>query len=139
VRGRAGRAAHADLVHQPRLRRSGRDREALHGSCRGRYRIETRSCRGESSEQRQQLVRRLAAKDASIDLMSLDPPYIPEFAEAKFLAPVPDEVAQRVSEDVVKVALEGSTWKDKVVAIPFWANTQLLWYKKSVAESAVWT
>jgi multiple sugar transport system substrate-binding protein len=102
----------------------------------GRYRIETAQLPRESSEQRQQLVRRLAAKDASIDLMSLDPPYIPEFAEAKFLAPVPDEVAQRASEDVVKVALAGSSWKDKVVALPFWANTQLLWYKKSVAESA---
>ena len=25
---------------------------------------------------------------------------------------------------------------DKLVAIPFWANTQLLWYRKSVAEAA---
>ncbi len=102
----------------------------------GRYRIEVAQLPRESSEQRQQLVRRLAANDASIDLMSLDPPYIPELAEAGFLAPVPEEVASRVSDDVVEVALTGSTWKDELVAIPFWANTQLLWYKKSVAEAA---
>jgi multiple sugar transport system substrate-binding protein len=102
----------------------------------GRYRIEVSQLPRESSEQRQQLVRRLAARDASIDLMSLDPPYIPEFAEADFLAPVPTDLADRVSEDVVRVALEGSSWRDEVVALPFWANTQLLWYKKSVAQAA---
>jgi multiple sugar transport system substrate-binding protein len=68
--------------------------------------------------------------------MSLDPPYIPEFAQAGFLAPVPDDLAQRVSEGVVQSAIEGSTWNDKLVAIPFWANTQLLWYRKSVVEAA---
>jgi multiple sugar transport system substrate-binding protein len=102
----------------------------------GRYEIEVTSLPRESSEQRQQLVRRLAAEDSSIDLMSLDPPYIPEFAEAGFLAPVPPDVAERVSEGVVESALTGSTWDGQLVAVPFWANTQLLWYRKSVAEAA---
>ena len=39
--------------------------------------------------------------------MSLDPPYIPEFAQAGFLAPVPDDVAERVTEDVVQSAIDG--------------------------------
>ena len=102
----------------------------------GRYEIEVTALPRESSEQRQQLVRRLAAEDRSIDMMSLDPPYIPEFAEAGFLAPVPAEVAERVTEGVVESALTGSTWDGELVAIPFWANTQLLWYRKSVAEAA---
>jgi len=102
----------------------------------GRYDIETALLPREATEQRQQLVRRLAAGDPSIDLMSLDPPFIPEFAEAGFLAPIPEDVAQRVSEGVVESALAGSTWKDELVAVPFWANTQLLWYRKSVAEAA---
>ncbi|MCW2614859.1 MAG: Carbohydrate transporter substrate-binding protein family [Frankiales bacterium] len=102
----------------------------------GRYRVEVTLLPRESSEQRQQLVRRLAANDSSIDIMSLDPPYIPEFSEAGFLAPVPDEVAERVTEGVVESAVAGSTWKDELVAVPFWANTQLFWYRKSVAEAA---
>jgi multiple sugar transport system substrate-binding protein len=102
----------------------------------GRYRIEAAVLPRTASEQREQLVRRLAANDASIDIMSLDPPFIPEFAQADFLAPVPDDVAARVTEDVVKSAIEGSTWDGKLVAVPFWANTQLLWYRKSVAEAA---
>jgi multiple sugar transport system substrate-binding protein len=102
----------------------------------GRYRIVTSLLPRESSEQREQLVRRLAANDASIDIISLDPPYIPEFAEAGFLAPMPEDLAQRVSEGVVDSALAGATWNDQLVTVPFWANTQLLWYRKSVAEAA---
>jgi multiple sugar transport system substrate-binding protein len=102
----------------------------------GRYVVEVTVLPRESSEQRQQLVRRLAAEDRSIDLMSLDPPYIPEFAEAGFLATVPPDVAARVSEGVVDSALAGSRWEGELVAIPFWANTQLLWFRKSVAQAA---
>ncbi len=102
----------------------------------GRYTIETSLLPRDASSQREQLIRRLAANDDSIDLMSLDPPFIPEFAEAGFLAPVPDDVAAAVTKDVVQSAIDGSTWKDELVAVPFWANTQLLWYRKSVAEAA---
>jgi len=102
----------------------------------GAYTVETAVLPREAAAQREQLVRRLAANDASIDLMSLDPPFIPEFAEAGFLADIPDEVQERVTEDVVDSAIAGSTWKDELVAIPFWANTQLLWYRESVAEAA---
>jgi multiple sugar transport system substrate-binding protein len=102
----------------------------------GAYRIETAQLPRESAQQREQLIRRLAAEDSSIDIMSLDPPYIPEMAQAGFLAPVPDDVAQRVTEGVVQSAIDGSTWDGKLVAVPFWANTQLLWFKKSVADAA---
>ncbi len=102
----------------------------------GAYRIETAQLPRESSQQREQLIRRLAAADSSIDLISLDPPYIPEFAEAGFLAPVPEDVAERVTDGVVQSAIDGATWDEEIVAVPFWANTQLLWFKKSVAEAA---
>jgi ABC-type glycerol-3-phosphate transport system substrate-binding protein len=102
----------------------------------GAYRIEVSQLPRESSAQREQLVRRLAANDSSIDLMSLDPPYVPEFAQAGFLAPMPQDVAQRVSEGVVQSSLDSASWNDQLVAVPFWANTQLLWYRKSVAEAA---
>ncbi len=102
----------------------------------GRYSISVSVLPRESSAQREQLIRRLAAQDSSIDLMSLDPPYIPEFANAGFLAPVPRDVAARVSEGVVRSAVEGATWEGQLVTIPFWANTQLLWYRKSAAQAA---
>jgi trehalose/maltose transport system substrate-binding protein len=102
----------------------------------GRYRIGTSVLPRLAAQQREQLVRRLAANDSSIDIMSLDPPFIPELSQAGFLAPVPADVASRVSAGVVQSAIDGSTWNGKLVAVPFWANTQLLWYRKSVAAAA---
>lgn len=102
----------------------------------GRYSLETTSLPREASAQREQLIRRLAADDPSIDLMSLDPPFIAEFAEAGFLAEIPQDVADRVTRGVVKSAVQGATWNGRVVTIPFWANTQLLWFRKSVAAEA---
>lgn len=105
-------------------------------SANGAYTIETTLLPRDASAQREQLARRLAAKDSSIDIMSLDPPFIPELAEPGFLAPVPADVESTVTENVVAGALAGATWKDKLVTVPFWANTQLLWYRKSVAQAA---
>jgi multiple sugar transport system substrate-binding protein len=102
----------------------------------GAYKIEVSQLPRNSDDQRQQLVRRLAAGDSSIDLMSLDVVFAPELAQAGFLAPVPGDVASEVSAGVVPGALQSATWNDKLVAIPFWANTQLLWYRKSVAAAA---
>lgn len=102
----------------------------------GAYRITVSVLPREASAQREQLARRLAAADSSIDLMSLDPPFIAELANADYLAPVPDDIAAQVSKDVAEGALQGASWGDKLVTVPFWANTQLLWYRKSVAEAA---
>ena len=103
----------------------------------GRYAIRVQLLPNSASDQREQLLRRLAAKDSSIDLMSIDPVFVAEFAEAGFLAPVPQDVVAGFTEDMVKAPrCEAATWKGQLVAVPFWANTQLLWYRKSVAKAA---
>ena len=102
----------------------------------GEYTIQTSLLPRDASSQREQLARRLAAGDTSLDIMSLDPPFMPELAEPGFLAPVPAELAESSTADAVEGAIKAATWNDEIVAVPFWANTQLLWYKKSVAEEA---
>jgi multiple sugar transport system substrate-binding protein len=102
----------------------------------GKYAIRVQLLPNSASDQRQQLLRRLAAKDSGIDLMSIDPVFVAEFAEAKFLAPVPRDMAAGFTKDTVNAAIEASKWKGSLVAVPFWANTQLLWYRKSVAKAA---
>lgn len=102
----------------------------------GAYEIETALLPNSATAQREQLIRRLAANDSSIDLMSLDPPYVPEFAEAEFLLDIPDDREGEFTDGVVESAVTGATWKDELVGIPFWANTQLLWYRQSVVEQA---
>lgn len=100
----------------------------------GQYTIATSLLPRDAASQREQLARRLAAGDSSLDIMSLDPPYIPELAGPGFLAPVPEEVAEATTQDVVDGALDAATWEDELVTVPFWANTQLLWYRQSVAD-----
>ena len=102
----------------------------------GDYRIDVAVLPTDADGQREQLVRRLAANDTSIDLMSLDVVFVPEFAEAGFLRPFSDEEAADLTRDVLDGPLETAMWDDELVAVPFWANTQLLWYRQSVAEQA---
>ncbi len=99
------------------------------------YTITTQVLPQDSSQQRIQLSRRLAAKDPSIDLMSLDPPFTAEFADAGFLAELPqDAKAQLEEQGTFQGAMDAATWEDKLVVFPFWSNTQVLWYRKSFVD-----
>ena len=102
----------------------------------GAYKISTSTLPNDATSQREQLVRRLAAKDSSIDLMSLDPVFVPEFAAAGFLRPFDGADATDLTAGVLPGPIASSTWNNQLVAAPFWANTQLLWYRKSVAQKA---
>src|SRR5690606_34230355 len=68
--------------------------------------------------------------------MSLDVVFVPEFAEAGFLRPFTDDEAESLTRDVLDGPLETAHWNDELVAAPFWANTQLLWFRRSVAQEA---
>lgn len=102
----------------------------------GQYTIEIQQLPNSASEQRQQLLRRLASNDTGLDLMSIDPVFVPEFAEAGFLDEVPQDKRQEFTRDMVDPIVETAKWKGTMYAAPFWANTQLLWYRTSVAKEA---
>ncbi len=101
------------------------------------YDIEIQLLPSSATDQRTQLARRLAAGDSSTDLMSLDPVFVPEFASAGWLEPFTGALADEVlDDDVLEGAAQTVTWDDEVVAAPQWSNTQVLWYRKSLAEAA---
>ena len=102
----------------------------------GAYQVDIQTLPNSASDQREQLVRRLAAQDSSIDVMSLDPPFVAEFANAGFLRPFSKEDEATFTDGVLDAPLETVYWNDQLVAAPFWANTQLLWFRKSAAEAA---
>ncbi|MFD0539461.1 extracellular solute-binding protein [Actinomadura luteofluorescens] len=102
----------------------------------GRYRIETSLLPSDATQQREQLIRRLAAKDSGLDLMSLDPVFVAEAANAGFLRPFTKGEAAPLTDGVFAPAVQSSMWEGRLYAAPFWANTQLLWYRKSVAKKA---
>ncbi|QCW50072.1 extracellular solute-binding protein [Nocardioides dongxiaopingii] len=100
------------------------------------YDIEVQLLPSGATDQRTQLARRLAAEDSSTDLMSLDPVFVPEFANAGWLLEFEGEAGDAVTEGILDGPLDTVMWEDKVYAAPQWANTQVLWYRKSLAEAA---
>lgn len=102
----------------------------------GAYKITTQVLPQDANQQRIQLARRLAAEDPTIDIMSIDPPFTAEFANAGYLAELPSDLQDQLSEQSFEGATAAATWNDQLVVAPFWSNTQVLWYRKSFAEKA---
>src|SRR5690606_9508187 len=98
----------------------------------GRYRIRTALLPRDSTAQREQLVRRLAARDRGIDLMSLDVPYLAEFANAGFIRRFSAEEREALTRGMLEAPLQSAAWDGSLFGVPFNANTQLLWVRKSV-------
>ena len=95
----------------------------------GRYRIEVVPLPSSADQQRQQLVRRLAANDSDIDIMGMDVIWTGEFAEAGWLLPWEGERAATVTDDVPEAIVASATYEDQLWVAPFTTNTQLLWYR----------
>jgi multiple sugar transport system substrate-binding protein len=100
------------------------------------YKIVTQELPTDATSQRQQLAYRLAAKDSSIDLMSMDPAFTAEFAAAGFLAPIPKSYQKTYAKGKLGGILQTATYDGNLIADPLWANTQVLWYRKSFAQKA---
>ena len=83
----------------------------------GAFRIETQILPNDADQQREQLVRRLAADDPSVDLMSLDPPFVAEFANAGYLLPITDPAdVATFTDGVLEGPLATAFWDDQLVA-----------------------
>jgi multiple sugar transport system substrate-binding protein len=98
----------------------------------GAYKIKIQTLPNAADGQRQQMVRRLAADDTSMDILGLDVTWTPEFAEAGWIQPWPQNLAQQVEKGTLKSMVNTATWKGKLYSAPFNTNTQLLWYRKDL-------
>ncbi|MER5350930.1 ABC transporter substrate-binding protein [Kitasatospora sp. NPDC002551] len=102
----------------------------------GRWSIRYNKLPRTADGQRQQLVRRLAAHDTGVDIMGLDVTWTPEFAEAGWVREWTGPLRERASEDTLAAALQTATWKDRLYAVPYNSNTQLLWYRDDLVPAA---
>src|SRR3954468_12235848 len=66
------------------------------------YSIATQVLPQDANEQRIQLARRLAAEASGIDIMSIDPPFSAEFANAGFLAAIPQDLQDKLQQQSFK-------------------------------------
>jgi multiple sugar transport system substrate-binding protein len=100
----------------------------------GRYRINYVRLPTDANQQRELIVRRLAAEDDTVDIVGMDVIWTAEFAEAEWIVPWEGERRQAASEGKLEGPLATVEYNDKYWAIPFTSNTQLLWYRKDKVE-----
>ena len=103
----------------------------------GEYKISFQPLANDADTQRQSLVRRLAAKDSSIDIMTMDVVWTSEFAEAGWAKPFPAALQQKVKAETLGGPYDTGTYQGKLFAVPANSNTQLLWYRKSMVNGSV--
>src|SRR3954449_6117523 len=105
----------------------------------GRYKIVFNALSNDADQQRQSLVRRLAAKDSSIDIAGMDVVWTAEFAEANWSKAWPTKFAREVSQGTLPGPLKTATYKGRIWAAPANTNTQLLWYRKDLVKNPATT
>jgi trehalose/maltose transport system substrate-binding protein len=101
----------------------------------GKYKITYQKLPNGADGQRQQMVRRLAAKDSSMDILGLDVTWAPEFAEAGWIREWTGDNKAQVENGTLPGPLTTATYKDKLWAAPFNSNTQLLWYRSDLVPT----
>jgi multiple sugar transport system substrate-binding protein len=101
----------------------------------GKYTISYQMLPQASDGQRQQLVRRLAAHDNSMDILGLDVTWEAEFAQAGWIVPWTGSYKAQAEDGTLKPALQTATWKGQLVAVPANTNTQLLWYRSDLVPT----
>jgi multiple sugar transport system substrate-binding protein len=101
----------------------------------GKYTISYQELPEAADGQRQQMVRRLVAHDASMDILGLDVTWEAEFAQAGLIEPWTGKYKAEAEAGTLKPALETAMWHNQLVAVPDNSNTQLLWYRSDLVKT----
>ena len=106
----------------------------------GRYVIKYQKLPTGADGQRQQMVRRLAARDSAMDVLGLDVTWAPEFAGAGWIREWTGANKAQAMEGTLKGPLETASYKGKLYGAPYNSNTQLLWYRSDLVPTppATW-
>ncbi|GAB2974370.1 ABC transporter substrate-binding protein [Amycolatopsis acidiphila] len=94
----------------------------------GRYHIVYNKLQRGADDQRQGMVRRLAAGDKGLDILGLDVTWVPEFAEAGWAEEWTGADKAAAEQGVLPGPLKTATWNGKLYAATKNTNVQLLWY-----------
>jgi multiple sugar transport system substrate-binding protein len=98
----------------------------------GRYKVNVELLPTDASQQREQLVRRLAAKDSTVDLVGMDVIWTAEFANAGWIKEFPASLRSQVTKKVFPSVIKTASFEGRLYGSPFNSNTQLLWYRKDL-------
>lgn len=93
------------------------------------YKIELVPLPADTDQQREQLVRRLAAGDTAIDIIGMDVIWTAEFAQAGWVLPWTGKAAEQAKAGRLDAPLQSTVYQNQLWAAPFTTNIQLLWYR----------
>ena len=102
----------------------------------GRYVIKYQKLPKEADGQRQQMVRRLAARDRGMDVLGLDVTWAPEFAAAGWIREWTGANRAQAEAGTLEGPLATASYEGKLYAAPYNSNTQLLWYRSDLVPRA---
>ena len=101
----------------------------------GRYTIVGNLLPSDADGQRDQFVRRLAAKDDGMDLLGMDVTWTAEFAKARWIRELTGEQKTQATANTLQPPIDTATWDGKLYGVPRTTNVQLLWYRKSLVPT----
>ena len=101
----------------------------------GKYKIVYQVLPRTADDQRVQMVRRLAAKDDSMDILGMDVTWTQEFASANWIREFTGTDKSDVENGTLPGPLASGEYNDKLYAAPNNTNVQLLWYRKDLVPT----
>ncbi len=75
------------------------------------------------------------AKDASVDIVSMDVPYVPEFAAAGWTISVGEILPKDEQARFFQGTLHGATYQGKLGGVPWYNNGPGLYYRKDLLNA----
>src|ERR1700745_1247038 len=88
-----------------------------------------------STEVHQSLVQQLARRNGDPDAFTLDIIWIAEFAAAKWALPL-DQYFKENTGEYFSGIVQACTWQNKLVALPWYVDSGMLYYRKDLGFSA---
>lgn len=76
------------------------------------------------------------AKDSSADMISMDVPFVPEFAAAGWTLPTDDLLPADERSKFFPGTIQGATYNGKLYAVPWFNNGPGLYYRKDLLDAA---
>lgn len=110
--------------------------ETCTAASEGAYSVKVVRLPADVDDRHSLVMRRLAAEDDSIDILSVDSSFTAELAAGQYLAPIPEDLKAPFAQDVFPAALKAASVDDSLVVAPWWYDPYLLWYRGRTAERA---
>ena len=108
--------------------------EEFNKSTSGKITIDYQEQGQQTSDLRDKFILVANAKDPAADLVSMDVPFVPEFAAAGWTLDMDKVLMPDEKSKFFKGTLDGATYSGKLYAVPWYNNGPGLYYRKDLIE-----